>query len=106
MSDVQPGCYFRCGRKAAVGRLFCSARCAAEWAEQMAIGNEDEWCAVCKDWFARRSLSRVSEGGLTCGHVAAGLTVGHKHGEASRKYTAAVEARSRQAVAVFMAEEG
>jgi hypothetical protein len=37
MSAVQPGCYFRCGRKAAVGRLFCSARCAAEWAEEMAM---------------------------------------------------------------------
>jgi hypothetical protein len=100
VSAVQPGCYFRCGRKAAVGRLFCSARCAAEWAEQMAIGNEDEWCTVCQDWHAR------TQEGLACGHVAAGLTVGHKHADAARKYTEAVEARSRQAVAAFTAAEG
>jgi hypothetical protein len=85
MSAVQPGCYYRCGRKAAVGRLFCSARCAAEWAEEMAMGNGDEWCVPCQDWKQREHET------LACGHLIAGLTTGDKHADASAKYNAALE---------------
>ena len=89
MSAVQPDCYHRCGRKAAVGRVFCSARCAADWAEALARGNEDEWCVPCQEWRTRGLSDRTR---LACGHVAAGLSEGARHAEAARKYAVAVEA--------------
>jgi hypothetical protein len=82
VSQVQPGCYYRCGRKAAVGKLFCSKACAGEWAETMAEGNEDEWCPICKDWVNAMSGSR-----LTCRHLRTGLKHGMKHNDASEQYT-------------------
>ena len=85
MSAVQPGCYHRCGHRAAVGRHFCSARCAAEWAESMAEGNDDEWCVPCQAWNPKGHDDK-----LLCGHVSAKLTVGAKHAEASAQYNRAI----------------
>lgn len=95
MSRFQPDCYHRCGRKAAVGRVFCSVRCAAEWAEALARGNEDEWCVPCQEWRTRGLSDRTK---LACGHAAAGFVDGMKHAEAAKKYTVAVDAFSRSGV--------
>lgn len=87
MSAVQPDCYHRCGRKAAVGRIFCSARCAAEWAEAVARGNGEEWCVPCQDWREYLLSDRTQ---LACGHAAAGLVEGARHAEAAKRYAVAV----------------
>jgi hypothetical protein len=87
MSAVQPDCYFCCGRKAAVGRLFCSARCGAEWADDMARGNEDEWCVPCQEWKSRGLSDKTK---LACDHVAAGISEGAKHVDAVKKYETAI----------------
>lgn len=43
-------CY-SCGRKKARPHsYFCSQRCAAEWADEIAGGNEVAWCPTCKNW--------------------------------------------------------
>ena len=96
MSQVQPGCYHYCGRKAATDRLFCSVRCAAEWAEEMAMGNGDEWCVPCQAW---KQADRET---LQCGHVKAGLSSGEQHAEAKAKYA---EANAKYAEAISALEE-
>lgn len=98
MSQVQPDCYHRCGRKAAVGRLFCSARCGAEWAEAMARGNEDEWCVACQEWRTRALSDKAT---LACRHVAAGLVEGAKHADASVKYDQAIQAKANAMATQF-----
>ena len=46
----RPRCY-ACGKKRVRrGSRFCSNRCAAEWAEELASGNDDAWCIGCQEW--------------------------------------------------------
>lgn len=72
MSTVQPGCYGYCGRKAAAGRMFCSARCGALYAEELVRGNEEHWCPVCQHWSGAPSYSDK----LVCGHARTELVEG------------------------------
>lgn len=46
----RPRCY-SCGEKRVrPGSRFCSNRCAAMWAEELAAGNDDAWCDGCQEW--------------------------------------------------------
>jgi hypothetical protein len=65
------GCYGNCGRPAAPGRMFCTNKCGAEWAEEMARGNEDQWCPICQSWGHPQH-----DGRLQCGHEETGVTEG------------------------------
>jgi hypothetical protein len=87
MSQVQPGCYARCGKPAKPGDRFCGKQCAADYAEELVRGNEDEWCVPCQDW---KGKERSPAERLVCGHIAAGLDAGAKHAQAAALYNKAV----------------
>lgn len=57
MAIEGPKCY-GCDRKARHGSLFCTQKCAAEWAEEIILGNEEVYCYNCKEW---HSESRSAE---------------------------------------------
>lgn len=59
-----PGCYHNCGKRAAKGHLFCTKACAAEWAEELAQGNNEYWCPWCAEWRAPHYEAEL----LQCGH--------------------------------------
>lgn len=46
----RPRCYHGCDKPARKGYRFCSQRCAAEYAEELVMGNDDAWCPKCKQW--------------------------------------------------------
>lgn|GEM_PF-4003946 len=76
--SLKSGCYANCGKKAAKKSLFCSSRCAANWAEELARGNEDEWCPVCGTWGHEQP-----DGTIQCGHPTSGITEGMSRAEAA-----------------------
>lgn len=86
MSAVQPDCYGHCGRKAARGRMFCTARCAGEYAEELVRGNQDHWCPMCVDWKGPNSFDSK----LICGHVRTEIVEGMSHTQAAEMYNKAV----------------
>lgn len=43
-------CYGCSERHYRTTKRFCSDTCAADWAELLARGNEDEWCPNCDAW--------------------------------------------------------
>lgn len=92
---MRPMCY-GCEKDAARGRMFCSARCAALYAEELVRGNEQHYCPICASW---ESASHQDDAGnllLNCDHVASGITEGMSDKDARAKYTAATEARTKR----------
>lgn len=53
----RPRCYGCRERPARVDSLFCSNRCAADFAEALAQGNGDVWCSVCCEWRGPHELT-------------------------------------------------
>ncbi len=47
--EYKPKCY-GCNKKAKKGHLFCSMKCAAMYAEELIIGNEQSYCFTCSEW--------------------------------------------------------
>jgi len=46
----RPRCY-GCGeRPIRQASFFCTQRCAADYAEEIALGNDIAWCPSCNDW--------------------------------------------------------
>lgn len=50
MRNVKPKCYGHCGKRARKGFVFCSLKCAANWAEELALGNEDAFFLDSGEW--------------------------------------------------------
>jgi hypothetical protein len=48
---MTPKCY-GCDRKARKGSLFCSQKCAADYAEELLLGNDEVWCPATEQWHA------------------------------------------------------
>ena len=82
MSQMQPKCY-GCDQKAAIGRMFCTTRCAAGYAEELIRGNGEEWCPLCEQWVGTQSYDKEH---LSCQHKANGITEGMSHTMAANRF--------------------
>lgn len=57
---TKPRCYHGCDKPARKNGRFCSQKCAAEFAEELVLGNDDKWCSNCQEW--------VDNEGHECSH--------------------------------------
>jgi hypothetical protein len=89
---MRPNCY-GCDRPAAIGHLFCSARCAAAYGEELVRGNCDEWCPTCGQWSGHDYKDEHGVNRLVCGHPHSDITEGMSHKDAAARYRDAIAER-------------
>jgi hypothetical protein len=50
MRSARPLCYHCWTVPVRKGSRFCTQRCGALWADEIAKSNDDRWCPACKAW--------------------------------------------------------
>jgi endogenous inhibitor of DNA gyrase (YacG/DUF329 family) len=63
-------CY-GCDRRARIGFMFCSQRCAAAYAENLLDNADTSYCPTCGTW---ETVRYNADQLLTCGHTGTGKT--------------------------------